>query len=990
MKQQIIFGFILFSFVFCSMIAIAQPVVDQVPTELLARLQGKSTLKAIMKEVDGFYKEENDNGRNKKFGNSEDEKDEDALLQWKRWEWYMSSRLGPNGEFVNINEKMLAAYEQDKISNPTGFASRNGMENFTSNISTGSWSFVGPTNYGTVWGGLPGNGRVDRVVFDPYNSNIIYAGTPGGGLWKTTDGGSTWTALSNFMATMGVSGIVIDRNNTNIIYVLTGEGDAYQPGYFVYDYGYARASVGVLKSTDAGQTWVKTGDLYTGGAYAGYKLVQSPSNSNILLAATNQGLYRTTNAGSTWTQVSAGIYTDVEFNPSNGNTLFAAGYGKYKVSNNAGATLNNATFNFSIAAANRMEIAISANDTTKVYLLCAPITATSCNPVTNPGFYGLYLSANGGKNFTRVRTTPNILGGADNGIDCGNQANYDMGITVSPSNANNVAICGMTIWCSTDGFASNLTHVANYWGGPNENVHPDVHDVEYNPLNGYLYAATDGGLYVSINNGTNWTFISNNLNATQWYHSMGFNNDASHIAGGLQDNGIRNRTIYTSAFNHITSGDGYQVAYDPNNNTRFYSIINNVGNKFGSDGASYLGGFNFGNYFPFIGRHPTTTNTLWVGREDSIFKSTNEGTGFTKQNVGGNRRIVFCPSNPNIIFTANSSKVWRSDDGGTSWTDLTSKPGYPAGSPVITCVAVNPADATQVFISFGGFTAGIKVFYSGNSGESWGNDGADLPNVPANCIVVNSNNSAYVGTDDGIYYQSPSDVSWLPYYNNLPRVPVTDLTIYQTAQLISASTFGRGIWISGLKQACDVDLSISGAANGQQFFQATNNISSTQSISGGAGTTVQYRGGGSVTITPGFEAKSGSEWKAYIAPCDTHGVPIFFARKAGTKDTGNYIFPTPFYLAYDAEAGTHLPYGYMTLAPNNANSNVALTIKKRGHYRIEITNKAGKEIALAWMGNLNPGTINQSLHLPALGKGFYYITLKYENKLAHFLEWKVN
>jgi len=969
----------------------AQPVSDQIPAALQQRLQGKTTLKDVMKEVDAYYKQEKAEGKSKDFAGTakETEEGEDAWLQWKRWEWYMSSRLGPNGEFVNINQKMFEAYEQNKIRDPAGFAGRDGLENI-SNVSTGSWSFVGPASYGTVWGGLPGNGRVDRVAFDPYNSNIIYAGTPGGGLWKTTDGGSNWTPLSNYMATMGISGIVIDRNNTNIIYVLTGEGDAYQAGYFVYNFGYARASVGVLKSTDGGQTWSKTGDLYSGGPYAGYRLAQCPSNSNILLAATNVGLYRTTNGGTSWTLLSGGAYTDVQFNPSNGNTVFAAGYGKYKVSNDAGATLNNATsFSASISGAQRMEIGISANDTTKVYLLCAPVTATSCDPVTNPGFYGLYRSTNGGKAYTRVRTTPNILGGANDGLNCDNQSNYDMGITVSPSNANFVAICGMTVWVSNDGFVSNLTHVTNYWGGPNENVHPDIHGVEFNPLSGILYACTDGGLYASSNSGTNWSYISNNLNVTQWYHYAGFNNDRTHLGGGLQDNGIRNRTVLTSSFNHVASGDGFDLAYDPNNSSRFYTVINTSGNKYSADGATYNGGFDFTAFFPKIGRHPTTTNTLWVGREDSIFKSTNEGGGFTKQNIGGNRRIIFCPSNPNIIYSANSSKVWRSDNGGGAWTDLTTKPNYPAGSPVITCVAVNPNDATQVFVTYGGFTAGAKVFYSGTSGESWQNVGNDLPNVPVNCVVVNTDNSAYIGTDDGIYYQSPSDVSWLPFYNNLPRVPVTDLVIFQTDQYIYASTFGRGIWFSSLKQACDADLSIGGSAGGQQFYEAANTISSTQTITGGAETRVLYRSGGSVTITPGFEAKMGNEWKAYIGPCDQHGVPVFTAVKPGSG-TGNFIYPANFILKNDSAAGTSLPYGYINIEPGNLNNTIELTLKKSGSYSLAITDKAGKELATVWNKNVGPGKISLQVNAPQLSPGFYYITLKYGDQLAHFLEWRVN
>ena len=263
-------------------------------------------------------------------------------------------------------------------------------------------------------------------------------------------------------------------------------------------------------------------------------------------------------------------------------------------------------------------------------------------------------------------------------------------------------MCGMTIWTSIDQGISALTHSTFYWGGPTNNVHPDVHGVEYNPLDNKLYACTDGGLYVSPNNGNNWSFISDGINSSQWYHYAGFTNDPSHLTGGLQDNGIRNRTTYTSAFNHVSSGDGFDCAYDPNNSSRFYSIINTGGNLYTGDGATFVYGSDFINYFPKIGRHPTNTNIMYVGREDRVYTSSNEGSTYTSNStIGGNRRIVFCPSLTSTIYVANSSNVWKNTTSGTgAWTDLTLGAGWPASNPTITCVAVNPTNANNVCVTF--------------------------------------------------------------------------------------------------------------------------------------------------------------------------------------------------------------------------------------------------------------------------------------------------
>ncbi len=894
-----------------------------IPEELQQRLQGKNKLKEIMKEVDAYYLRIRlaDKVRENKINTIDEEVEpDDDYARWKRWEWYMSSRLAPDGSFVNLSKIFIDAFT-DRVQQQDARNSPAGIEGV---VTAGAWAFVGPASYGTVWNttnnisSLPGNGRVDRIGFDPNNESILYAATPAGGLWKSIDHGGSWVNLSNYPSTLGVSGIVVDKANSNIVYILTGDGDSGSGG-FVLNAGFARQSAGVLKSTDGGMTWQPTGawPVGAGVVYYGYNLSQSAADPNILIAATSTGLFRTADGGINWSYIIGGTFNDVKFNPKNGNTVFAAGPGYFYYSNDAGTSWRSANFNISIAGANRIQIGIGQFDTSKVYALCGPVSTLPAAP----GFFGLYSSSDGGRNFTRVNNTPNILGNGDNGQDYTDQSVYDLGICVNPSSANTIFTCGTTVWNSTNG-GSSFTHNTNYWGGPNGNTHPDMHDIQFSPVNAnLLYVCTDGGLYVSSDKGNNWTYLSDGLNCTQWYHITAA--DRAHLLGGLQDNGIRARTSTTSAFNHVASGDGFCGAYDPNDATKFIVSINTGVNKYSGDGSSFISSFSTSfdqtQYFPFIGRHPTNTNIVFLGREDSIFKSTDEGVNYTKINIGGNRRIVFAPSNPLKIFAASSSKIWRSDDGGSNWTDLTSSSGYPAGSPVITCVAVNPSDANKVMVTFGGFDAANKVIRSTNGGAGWSNDGStSLPNLPVNCIAINTDNSAYIGTDMGVYYQPSGGSNWLFFSAGLPLVPITDLVIFGgTDQTIYASTFGRGVWYGSLYGACSNSLNLSGTVSGALTY-VSGNITSTQSITGGAGTFINYQSGVTTILSPGFLVPNGTRFYAKTGPCND-----FPGRTAQPNNN----------------AGSAVP---VSILKNNSSNNAGQKMKKNWLMPLEVKNRNNK------------------------------------------------
>ena len=374
---------------------------QNVSDELRDLLAGKTTLTEIMAVVDAYYSDEND---------QDSDEYESDYLKWKRWEWYMSSHLGPDGEFVDISHRLLSARNRVDQQFPPD----------TRNINS-SWIFAGPSssplgNPSALYNGV---GRVDRIAFHPSDVNTIYIGTPAGGLWKTTNDGTSWTNLTDHLPSLGISGIVVSHANANTIYILTGDGDS-NTGGFVEEFGYMRESVGVLKSTDGGLSWALTGTFPdVVGQYTGYRLTQSPTNANVLLATTTDGLYRTTNGGTSWTQVRAGKHYDVVFKPGSSTKVYATDPGDFIYSDDGGATWEtDATFDVALCGTGRVEIAVAPSNTPKVYLLAAPAgTGTFC---------GLYLSTNSGASFVRQSNTPNVLGSADDGLDNDDQSSYDL------------------------------------------------------------------------------------------------------------------------------------------------------------------------------------------------------------------------------------------------------------------------------------------------------------------------------------------------------------------------------------------------------------------------------------------------------------------------------------------------------------------------------------------------------------------------------------
>lgn len=859
---------------------------QKVPPALAVKLQGKTTVQEIMKEVDAYYEGPGKTERSKV--NSEGEF-EDDYLKWKRWEWWMLSHLDDEGKFVNSNKKNFEATRQadekwGHLLNADAWLPQNrkGSEAAPANKSSatesayGEWTSIGPFEEGAVnSGNFNGLGRIDRIAFHPSNSNIIYIGSPTGGVWKTTNGGGDWTHMSASLPALGVSGLVVSPTNGNVVYVLSGDGDSYSPGYLVYDYGSSQQCIGAFKTTDGGATWTKTGDLYTGALeFEGHRLAISSTNGNYLFAATSQGLWRTTNGGTTWTQVRTGEYWDVKFKPNDDSTVYASTSSDVVYSTDGGrsGTWSTSTFDFTNGST-RIELAVSADNSNYVYALCGGVPSSGT-------FTGLFRSTNSGVSFTRRSNSPNILGNQPDGTGSSHASGYDLGITVKPSESLYVVICALTVWRSSSNNGGSAMEFATVFkeslGSASEYIHPDVHAIAYNPLNNYLYAGSDGGIYRSTDDGVSWTNLSEEVAASQFYRFAMQDTDGdgymngTNLLAGAQDNGIKFRA--GGIFKHVICCDGFGVAIAPNNSNTLYLNINDYFAKSTDGGASYFDLINGVTFFSPVAIDYNNSNNVYLG--GSSTRRSDDGFSTTDLTRATNTRrvLITCPSNSNRLYGSSGSNVIRSDDKIDTWETISGNPGWPAGTFTINDIKVYPTSSLDVFACFGGYSDGRKVMRSANGGDTWTNWSGSLPNVPCYSLAVASE-GVYVGTEIGVFFRGYGYSDWVPFYSYMPRIPVTGLWVNENNN-VYASTFGRGMWFSTRKTACVDELTVSNSNMvGPWYFEANKSVTATLTSDGSVGTEIFVHAGDSVVLKPGFEVQAGSFFKGYIAPCNTGGIP---------------------------------------------------------------------------------------------------------------------
>ncbi|MBL7727262.1 MAG: hypothetical protein JNM68_06240, partial [Dinghuibacter sp.] len=441
---------------------------------------------------------------------------------------------------VFLNRKYEAAWQQFQQMK-TGSLSRNGNE------GGANWTAIGP--------GANIGGRTLCIAIDPVNNNNLWAGTSGGGIWRSVNAGASWAPVVTGLPVTGVPSIIIDPANPRIIYAATGEvyrTDTMGIGFNVWkargNYG-----IGIIKTTDGGLTWRQVMNKQKAELFGVQMLAFDPANSNTIYACATDGLYRTEDAGGTWTNILRKTYvSDVAINPANTKQV-VVGVGNL-THNDKGVYR---TINAHTAAPSWTKISSALPSVFNGFIRFDNVgSATLVASIGRTNNYSepeIFFSPDFGLTWTAKQYTDHT----------GFQYWFAHDVAINPANTNQYMFGGIPLYLYT----SSSRKIGRGSRVQITGVHADVHDVEYDPLNhNIIYVATDGGLYKSINGGASFSAINNGLMATQFYASFATHpTNAGVMIGGLQDNGV----VRYDGINWSTvfGGDGGPCLFSPDGQT---------------------------------------------------------------------------------------------------------------------------------------------------------------------------------------------------------------------------------------------------------------------------------------------------------------------------------------------------------------------------------------------------------------------------------------
>ncbi len=737
---------------------------------------------------------------------------------FKRYENFYRTRAWP-ADFIPQDhykaEKRKAVAKYENRGNPEG----------------GNWTNIGPNGIVSTWPEHWGmsSGRVRGIAVHPSDPLIVYAGAASGGLWKTTDGGLTWIDLAENFVSLSFGAIEIDPSNPQIVYA--GSGEAVAGGYPL-----AYTGDGIYKTTDGGASWTNINDGF-GEYTIINAVDVSPHNSSRLFAAfargysmignpDNQGIWKSTDAGLNWYRtLDVEEAFDVMVHPVNPDVVYASSGGYYTtagfyISTDGGENWNKITEGLpSSASIGRMQIGIAQSDPDILYLYIR----TNLSPSSLRS--KVYKSTDGGYSWNHIsEDTP--LGGSYNGSSWNDQGTYDLCIGVSPADPNYVLVGNVEIHKTRNG--SDFSPLRNpngpyggnsAWDSP---MHVDYHKIVFSPSDpDYIYVGSDGGLFVSTDGGTNWESRNEGLRTIQYYRLSSSPADINTYIGGAQDNGnFGTENGPDQPWLLASTGDGMENFFDRDSPTTMFFMSTQNGNLIRFENYQTTGispSYSSNTYWttPFF-MHPVNNDWIYVASQ-RLWRSTNKGDDWEAvSDIFASSAITTVsqnPSYPDMMICASGGfyitdvPVYISEDGGINWRNVSQN--IPGPKRQIPRVVAHPVEENTVYVVRSGFGSG-KIYESTNMGQSWQDISSDLPDVPYNDLFIDPVNPdwMFMGGDLGVYHTQDRGQSWVRSGTGMPFTAVHDFSYYDGpgGRKLRAATHGRSAYEIALDEVVPVEL----------------------------------------------------------------------------------------------------------------------------------------------------------------------------------------
>jgi photosystem II stability/assembly factor-like uncharacterized protein len=671
-------------------------------------------------------------------------------------------------------------------------------------LALNPWQSIGPSNL---------SGRLISIAINPLNPQTIYVGSASGGVWRTFTGGTAgdWQRIVTGFPVLGVGAIAIDPTDTNIVYIGTGEVYRYQGsiGGTVIRTTRGSYGIGILKTTDAGVTWTKNLDWSYNQERGIQKIVINPLNHNTMFAATTEGIYKSTDAGTVWQRVdSTKMAMDIIIHPTDTNKIMATTGNFFDFLNipsvlrsiDGGLTWENITFTFSTA---KTLLEMYAANPNVVY-------ASVADSTTDPA--SLWRSTNFGTTWTLLNSSVNIAP----------QGWFSHFVAVHPTDSLKIIHGTRSSFRSTNGgntFTLN-TQVTDLHGYAHHPTNPEV-----------IYIVCDFGIYRSDNFGATYTTLQDlngGLQTTQFY--SGFTNsstDSNMAVGGIQDLGApmyNGGTLWGTGY--AVGESGWKIIHPLDDNV-IYSATPDyifISRDRGASHSYFTYPYSsFGSWNTPCILSPSQPLRVYYARTN-IYRTNDSGATWT--NLGqldGNPvlSMAISSTNADTLYVGTAATVtrphlYRTANGGNSWTDITGT--LPDRFP--NDIALDPNNSSIVYVTFGGFGSG-HVFKSTNAGTTWSDITGSLPDIPTSAVFVDpiNTNFLYVGNDLGVFVSTDAGTSWSSFNEGLPEaVIVSDLTYSPSNQSLRVTTHGNGAYQHRLPNA--QSLLVLDSPNGGESLQA--------------------------------------------------------------------------------------------------------------------------------------------------------------------------